>query len=66
MTPFGISFIAADEILRVTLRFRAGADRDEIAGTMDPARLMFEANVQPDCSRSIEGDAPLSREIHTV
>jgi hypothetical protein len=30
------------------------------------ARLVFEAKVQPDSSRSIEGDAPLSREIHTV
>jgi hypothetical protein len=29
-TPFAISFIAADEILLVTLRFRAGADRDAI------------------------------------
>jgi hypothetical protein len=29
-TPFAIAFIAADEILLVTLRFRAGADRDAI------------------------------------
>jgi hypothetical protein len=29
-TPFAISIIAADEILLVTLRFRAGADRDAI------------------------------------
>jgi hypothetical protein len=29
-TPFAISIIAANEILLVTLRFRAGADRDAI------------------------------------
>ncbi len=29
-TPFAISIITADEILLVTLRFRAGADRDAI------------------------------------
>jgi hypothetical protein len=28
--PFAISIIAADEILLVTLRFRAGADRDAV------------------------------------
>jgi hypothetical protein len=33
-TPFAISIIAADEILLVTLRFRAGADRDAIEACM--------------------------------
>jgi hypothetical protein len=33
-TPFAISIIAADEILLVTLRFRAGTDRDTIESCM--------------------------------
>jgi hypothetical protein len=33
-TPFAISIIAADEILLVTLRFYAGADRDAIEACM--------------------------------
>ena len=33
-TPFAISIIAADEILLVTLRFHAGADRDAIESCM--------------------------------
>jgi hypothetical protein len=30
------------------------------------AQLMIEAEVHPNCARSIEGNAPLRREIHTV
>jgi hypothetical protein len=33
-TPFAISIIATDEILLITLRFRAGADRDAIESCM--------------------------------
>jgi hypothetical protein len=33
-TPFAISIIAADEILLVTLRFNAGADREAIEACM--------------------------------
>jgi hypothetical protein len=42
--------------------------RYEAAGLRIPtsARLVFEANVEPNCARSMEGDAPLSREVHTV